>query len=936
MQKMFGGFKHSTSILHGLAVVVAASVGLAGCGSGAVSSSSLPDTGPATLVATLTDVGSAAPRTAIADGNPAKVTATFKTSRGNPIVGAVITFTTDATLGVFNPATGTALTDATGVASVTLSASTASGAGTVTATGQTTISGATAPSTYTSSVSYTATAVVPLPPPGPPTFSVTLTDPTTNATRTSVSPQNPAKVSATFKLSSGAAVAGAVVTFTTTATLGTFIPANGTAVTDSAGVASVLLYPSSTSGSALVTATSQTLLTGAAAPTTVTNTVAYTATAAPAIALSITDPTTGAPRTSISAGNPARVSATLRQTTGAPSVGTVVTFTTDATLGAFSPANGTALTDSNGVATIILNAASLTTTGAAVATASAQIGAGVGSPVTASVGYSVGAGNVTIGPVVIQTPTLSAFGTTGLSVTVSVAGVPTTTPLTVNFTSPCAAAGRAALTSSASTVNGVASATYRDIGCASTDTITATLSGLPISSTGTLSVVAPAVGSIQFVSARPTSIALRGTGGAGRQETSLVSFRVVDVAGNPVGGKTVNFALNTSVGGITLTPASATSDPSTGLVVTNIQAGSVSTPVRVTASTLSGTQTLSTQSDQLTISTGVPAQGGFSLSVSTFNIEGGDIDGISTQITARLADRFSNPVPDGTVVNFTAAGGSIISSCTTVAGACSSTLTSQNFRTANGRIAVLAYAIGEESFTDLNGNGWFDVGELKDLNNISTDLPEAWLDVNENQVRDPLEPFIDFNSNNAYDGADGKFNGVSCDESVAGRSSPGSCGALKSIHVRGQGVVVFSGSVAQITPSVASVSFATCTTGIPFTRPAETTVVFTIRDARDNVMPAGTRVVFTTTNGTIRSADSFTVPNSTACLAANAGCPALAPKINPTGADGVGSFAVTVASNADQTAGPGFICSNGGTGALTATVTTPSGRITTRPINISD
>ncbi|MBC7622626.1 MAG: hypothetical protein H7232_04485 [Aeromicrobium sp.] len=927
-----------SSRIAGIALIMGFAAIIGGCGSGAVGSSALTDTGTPTLTVALTDLNSTTARTSIGSGEPAKVTATFKTSRGTPIVGAVITFTTDATLGVFSPSTGTALTDANGVAFVTLNASTASGAGTLTATGQTTISGATAPSTYTSSVSYAATAVVPPPPPPPPptltppTFTVTLTDPNTNATRTSVSPQNPARVNATFRLASGAAVAGAVVTFSTTGTAGTFIPINGTAVTDSTGVASVLLFPSTESGSAVVTATSQTILVGATAPTTVTGTVAYSAAAAPAITLLITDPTTGAPRTSISSGSPARVSAVLRQTSGAPSVGTVVTFATDAALGTLSPTSGTALTDSTGTASVLLNPASITASGAATVRASAQIGTGTATtPVTATLGYTVGAANVTLSAVRVQTPVLSAYGTTNVSVTASVGGVITATPLTVNFTSPCISSGKASITSPVTTANGVATTTYRDNGCASVDTITASVTGLSASSTGTLTVTAPAIGSLQFVSARPTSIALRGTGGAGRQETSLVSFRLVDVAGNPVGGTTVNFTLSTSVGGLTISPLSAVSDPATGVVSTTVQAGSVSTPVRVIATTVVGSQTLTTQSDQLTVSTGVPSQGGFSLSVSTFNIDGYDFDGTTTTVIARLADRFSNPVPDGVVVNFTSAGGAIGPSCTTVNGACSVTMTSQNFRTANGRIAILAYAIGEESFTDYNGNGWFDIAprnELIDPSGKSFDLPEAWLDVNEDGVWQSGEPFIDFNSNGRYDLGDGKFNGVSCDDVTPGRRAPGSCGP-KSINVFGQIAVVFSGSTTTPTASPTRVDIAQCVDNstLPFVKPAPTSVAFTIVDARNQALPAGTTVSFATTNGTIvTSPASFTVLNTNTKT--------------PVTTEGVGLFTVLVESDASQTTDPtsgARTCSNTrSSGQLTVTVRTPSGRVSTSSITVTD
>ena len=49
-----------------------------------------------------------------------------------------------------------------------------------------------------------------------------------------------------------------------------------------------------------------------------------------------------------------------------------------------------------------------------------------------------------------------------------------------------------------------------------------------------------------------------------------------------------------------------------------------------------------------------------------------------------------------------------------------------------GRATVLATAIGEESFTDTNGNGSFDNGE------VFADLPERYLDENENGVRDTV------------------------------------------------------------------------------------------------------------------------------------------------------------------------------------------------------
>src|SRR6266581_1776615 len=376
----------------------------------------------------------------------------------------------------------------------------------------------------------------------------------------------------------------------------------------------------------------------------------------PSLVLTLADPTTGATTTSA----PATVRAIVRDAAGVGVPSVVVTFTTNTALGALVPVSGTALTDSTGTATVTLNPASLSAAGAATLTATAQVPA-----VTGSIGYSVGAANVTLTNFTFGINPLSAFGTTSVSVTVNSNGVPVTSPQTVSFSSPCAGSGKAVLTASVLTgAGGVATASYRDNGCGGTDVVTASVSGIANASS-TLTVAAPTTGSIQFISATPTSITLKGTGGAGRQESSQVIFKVVDTGGNPIGGKTVDFSLSTSLGEITfangLITSSAISDATTGQAVVTVNSGTISTPVRVLASTpgsVVGT-TLTTQSDQLTITTGIPDQDSFSLARTILNIEGLEFDGVTTVFTARLADHFSNPVPDGTTVNFIAEGGSV-------------------------------------------------------------------------------------------------------------------------------------------------------------------------------------------------------------------------------------------------------------------------------------
>jgi hypothetical protein len=499
---------------------------------------------------------------------------------------------------------------------------------------------------------------------------------------------------------------------------------------------------------------------------------------------------------------------------------------------------------------------------------------------------------------------------------------------------------------------GVATASYRDNGCGGTDTIIASVTGFTPSS-AVLTITIPAAGSIQFVSATPKNITLKGTGGAGLQETSQVIFKVVDTGGNPIGGQTVNFSLSTTVGGITfangLTTSSAISDASTGQAVVTVNSGTISTPVRVLATALtSGGVTLSTQSDQLTVTTGIPDQDSFSLSATILNIEGWNYDGTTTVLTARLSDHFSNPTPDGTTVNFVAEGGQMVSSCSTSGGACSATMTSAAFRPLNGRVTVLAYAVGEESFNDMDGDGLADlapVNEMIDANGNSTDMGEAFADYNENGIRDliagtgNLEPFVDFNNNGVFDLPDGKYNGTLCND-VTGSSSPGTCAVSRSIDVRRNFPIVFSGSDPVFLFSTPSVNLGNCAPG------TSASVVVTITDVNGNIMPAGTTVNFSATNGTITSAPTnFTVPNSTACLA-NSGpgysigpvpagfvCPGSSAV--PLGSAPL-SYSVSLTSNATLSGSPA-VCTNPiASGSLTVTVSTPKGVVTSASIPVTD
>jgi hypothetical protein len=615
------------------------------------------------------------------------------------------------------------------------------------------------------------------------------------------------------------------------------------------------------------------------------------------LALTLTDPATGNASSTLASGSPLTLTALVKDATGAVAPNSVVKFTTDTNYGAFSPASGTALTNTNGIATITLVAGS--TTGAATVSAAASIGT---TSATNSIGYSVNVAQLGLSSLSFGTSPLSAYGTSNVTVTVTSGGATYTTPTTVNFTSTCATSGKAVLSSSASTVNGLATASYRDNGCGATDTITATLTN-GATSTGNLTVTSPAVSSVQFVSASPINISVKGMGGT---EVSTVTFKVVDSGGNPISGKTVNFSLDTTVGGLSLSSNSDITGTN-GQAVALINSGTILTPVRVTATTAGTSGNISSQSSQLYVSTMIPDQAHFSLSAEKRFLEALHTDGVTTTVTARLADRSGNPVPDGTAVVFTAEGGSIQPSCTngTVGGVCTVTWTSQNPRPSDGRATILAYAIGEESFTDTNGNGRYDLGEP------FADLGEAYRDDNENGSFDlGSEIFIDFNSDHIWNAGDGLFTGVLCNSG---------CSATNTLNVRDDSLVLtFSGSTPK-TPIIAPspIDLGGCNNnGINVGSIA--TASLTVKDVNGNSLPVGTTVSASlANNGKLVGSSSFTVP-----------------------ANGATAFTVRIQNDATiTTAGtpPVVTCADATpSGTLTVTVKTPGGIETSDVVVVSN
>ena len=543
------------------------------------------------------------------------------------------------------------------------------------------------------------------------------------------------------------------------------------------------------------------------------------------------------------------VSATFAKSDGTPAAGINVNFST--TLGTIAPANGIAVTDSNGTAAIQLTAGA--TSGQGQITASATVD---NKQVTKSGLFSVSLPPLKLSAILLGLSTISYGGSTSVSVTVmdSNGAVFTGQEVDVAFSSTQAASGKATITSPVRTVNGVATVTYQAMTATGSDTITAAIAG--DSKTAAITINPLAASAITFLSASPANIGLKGMGGAGIQETSKVVFKVLDTAGQPKPNQQVDFTLNTTVGGLSLSSYSG-STAIDGTVYTIVQAGTIATPVRVTVTIRGSNPAIATQSDQLVVSTGVPAQDGFSISIETLNPEAWNTDGVIDKVTARLSDHFHNPVPDGTAVYFTTSGGSIQPSCVTSGGACTVNWTSQNPRPImpgsptglpstgakkDGRAVILAYAVGEESFLDLNGNGVADVGEFTDDSEAFRNDDES-VDISGKATRQDSETFIDFNNDGIFNGPDGKYNGV-----LQGAAY---LGAPKSKHVFSNSTIVMASSEAKIVGSP-----------FPFVvnKGSINNLDITVSDMNGNSMPAGTTVEFslaTTVNGSTASNPSI-------------------------------------------------------------------------------
>ena len=655
----------------------------------------------------------------------------------------------------------TALTDENGIAKVEIYAGSVEGAGTATAT----------IGDLASSVDFSVTNPAPVTTEPTSTLELSLVN-DAGEVITNVDGSNPQWLSAIYK-TNNVATAGKKITFSLTSDIGQLLVTS--ALTNSQGIAKVQLHAGNRVGAGTASAAVDAITSSFDFSTT--NPVAVIEPVHLTVELVNTN---GDSITNVSSIEPQRLQATLTHS-GAPTAGVKIQFSLTDDIGELKTTS--ALTDSNGVASVLLYAGAQDGVGSITATVDG---------VTASFDFSaaVAAVNVVMGDITLLPTSIGPNGTASLTVPINevIDGVsnPLLQSVNVQFSSACVQAGKAEIASEVATANGVATVTYKDKGCGAVDKINVvtTIGQTVISKNVDLSVGAASLQSIQFTQVSSNFIALKGTGGSGRSETATVTFTVFDELGDTVSDTLVNFKLNTTVGNIEIRPQTQAKTDANGQVDVIVSSGSVAVPVRVIA-TLDEFPTISTVSGSLSISTGVADYNSFSLSATSLNPDTYRTDGIEVGITARLADHFNNPVPDGTTVQFSTEFGAIASNCLTVDGACTVQWRSQSPRvpdpefrdtsatfiktlgntnapclasngTANGlslaglpcfydnkrvgnqngglgnsygnRISIFAHVLGEESFADSNGSGTYTQGEA------FTDLTEAFRDENEDNV----------------------------------------------------------------------------------------------------------------------------------------------------------------------------------------------------------
>lgn len=153
------------------------------------------------------------------------------------------------------------------------------------------------------------------------------------------------------------------------------------------------------------------------------------------------------------------------------------------------------------------------------------------------------------------------------------------------------------------------------------------------------------------------------------------------------------------------------------------------------------------------------------------------------ELTVYIGDRNNQTLTDSHTINFIAEYGLVEPSCVTEEGSCSVTWSAIKRPDvggpgSDGFVTITAYTIGEEGFTDTNGNSVFDDddADFDDLEEPYVDVDESFNYTTGDTIIDVVSTNDPTGANGVHDLADGFFNGPGCTHSSL-------CGIAQSITI---------------------------------------------------------------------------------------------------------------------------------------------------------
>ena len=426
-----------------------------------------------------------------------------------------------------------------------------------------------------------------------------------------------------------------------------------------------------------------------------------------------------------------------------------------------------------------LTSTGVTTNGVATSTFTVSDASGTAG-ITASVGgvsdnVSI---NTTTTESIVLTPSLSTLTYGGIStITIDVnktgaLDAPNGTVVDISLSDPALGT----IASQATVYSGIATAIFTSSGVAGVATITASLDS--IVSTTDITIDVPAVNSIVYLDATPSSLSISGGGGA---DTSLVRFEVKLLSGDPVAdGTVVTFTMTGPSGGalpaaggeyiglLDATPTTADTVTTAGIAGVQLSSGTSHGPVTIIATVDDGVVTKSTSSAPITIGSELPSATHFSMEPSKYSYPALYRDlfdnqqvhnDLTSTIVVNVADRFGNySGMVNTEISFFTEAGAL--AATSIAADATGTAT-VGYRTQDPAPADIVSTTADKArLTALNATY---STTYDDISNTGINPRDGWVKVI--GVVDGEETFFDENGNGRFDRS---LNTSACPSSPAG------------------------------------------------------------------------------------------------------------------------------------------------------------------------